>query len=203
MLDDAGAVALRRNVDNLKHIDDFENLKPGSLDQIKNQLSSLPPDRHEHFLAGLGNVSNNDALAASLTKNRLPEVSEISSATDKIRQHRIDVGIPESKNFGYMEGNLSGGNVQNIPDNIVSSGPPVPVSEQVFDAIDVGGWERFTDSEYKMLNQLARDSGATPGVPIANQVNTSITGSMKIISERPYCASCQGVIHQFNQLFLK
>lgn len=52
-----------------------------------------------------------------------------------------------------------------------------------------------------MLNQLARDLGATPGVPIANQVNSSITGTIKIVSERAYCASCQGVIQKFNELF--
>ncbi|HMQ90332.1 MAG TPA: deaminase domain-containing protein, partial [Flavilitoribacter sp.] len=203
VLDDAGVdIALRRNVDNLKHIDGFENLKPGSLDNIKNELSSLPVDRQEHFLAGLGNVSNNDALGASLTLNRIPEVSEIRAATDKIFQHRVDNGVQwPNKNFGYMEGNLSGGNVQTIPDNIVSSGPAVPVNEQVFDAIEVGGWERFTDSEYKMLNQLARDLGAIPGVPIANQVNPNISGTIKIVSERAYCASCQGVIQKFNELF--
>jgi hypothetical protein len=100
-----------------------------------------------------------------------------------------------------MEGNLSGGSVQCIPNNIVSSGAPVPVSDRIFDAVDVGGWERYTDSEYKMLNQLAKDLGATPGVPIADQVKSGITGSIKIVSEKPYCASCQGVIHQFNQMF--
>ena len=81
---------------------------------------------------------------------------------------------------------------------MVSSGPPVPENQRIFEAAEVGGWEWYTDSEYKMLNQLARDLGATPG---GNNVNPAVSGTLKIVSERPYCASCQGVIQQFNQLF--
>jgi len=47
-----------------------------------------------------------------------------------------------------------------------------------------------------MLNKLASDLGGTPGV-----VKSSITGELKIISENPYCASCQGIIQQFNEMF--
>jgi hypothetical protein len=47
-----------------------------------------------------------------------------------------------------------------------------------------------------MLNKLASDLGGTLG-----SVKSSITGEFKIISENPYCASCSGIIQQFNQMF--
>jgi hypothetical protein len=72
---------------------------------------------------------------------------------------------------------------------------------KIFTATEVEGaggktWLRTTDSEYKMLNKLASDLGGTPGV-----VKSNIYGEIKIISENPYCASCQGIIQQFNQMF--
>ncbi|ATA91591.1 hypothetical protein CGC56_05050 [Capnocytophaga canimorsus] len=33
------------------------------------------------------------------------------------------------------------------------------------------------------------------------KIYTHITGKLKIVSERVYCASCQGVIQQFNEMF--
>jgi hypothetical protein len=189
---------LRREVSNLESVTSFENLSPGSMSSIQAEFAHLATDRHQGFINGLGNVANNDVLSYSLTLNRIPDISEISSATNRIKQHRIDNGIPQDKNFGFVEGNLQGGSIQTVPNNIVSSGAPVPPEDRIFDAIEVGGWERYTDSEYKMLNQLARDLGAHPNVP---HVDQSITGSLKIVSERPYCASCQGVIQQFNDMF--
>jgi hypothetical protein len=72
---------------------------------------------------------------------------------------------------------------------------------QIFEAIEVTGsngatWLRNTDSEYKMLNRLASDLGGVRG-----QTYRNITGELKIVSENPYCASCQGIIQQFNQMF--
>ncbi|MFJ1327569.1 deaminase domain-containing protein [Capnocytophaga canimorsus] len=47
-----------------------------------------------------------------------------------------------------------------------------------------------------MLNKLAKDLGAEKG-----KIYAHITGELKIVSERVYCASCQGVIQQFNEMF--
>ncbi|MEW7278177.1 deaminase domain-containing protein [Aquimarina sp. 2201CG1-2-11] len=75
------------------------------------------------------------------------------------------------------------------------------IEPQIFDAIPVTGsngttWLRNTDSEFKMLNKLADDLGGVKG-----QVNDKITGTLKIVSENPYCASCQGIIQQFSDMF--
>ena len=70
----------------------------------------------------------------------------------------------------------------------------------IFDAIDATGssgtWKRITDSEYRMLNDLAKRLGGVKG-----QVKESVTGSLKIVSENPYCTSCQGIIQQFSDMF--
>jgi hypothetical protein len=70
------------------------------------------------------------------------------------------------------------------------------IEPQIFEASEVGGWLRNTDSEYKMLNQLASDLGGVRGNTYPN-----VAGTLKIVSELPYCSSCQGIIQQFNQMF--
>lgn len=56
--------------------------------------------------------------------------------------------------------------------------------------------QQWTDSEYKMLNKLAKNLGTLKG-----DRNINITGELKIISENPYCESCTGIIQQFNEMF--
>lgn len=43
---------------------------------------------------------------------------------------------------------------------------------------------------------ITQDLGAKKG-----KVYPYITGELKIVSERAYCPSCQGVIQQFNKMF--
>jgi len=59
-------------------------------------------------------------------------------------------------------------------------------------------WLRDTDSEYKMLNDIARklEPNATVG-----DVYTSHSGEVKIISEIAYCTSCSGIIQSFSDMF--
>ena len=47
-----------------------------------------------------------------------------------------------------------------------------------------------------MLNDPAKKLGGVKG-----QINDKITGTLKIVSENPYCTSCQGVIQQFSDMF--
>ncbi len=185
-----------RSLDNIRAVDAFESLKPGSLQDIKSQLSTISSDAHQAFLNGIGHVGDNAVLSSSLTLNRIPSVQEIADATLRIKQYRIANGIPASKNFGYLEGSFRGGKIQSVNSKIWSSGPPdLNTEPQIFEAREVG-WLRNTDSEYKMLNNLAFDLGGIRG-----EVYRNITGSLKIISELPYCRSCQGVIQQFNTMF--
>jgi hypothetical protein len=123
---------------------------------------------------------------------------EVLEATNRIKDYRVTTNL-SGKNCGYIEGAVNG----NVVDNkIWLSGPAnTQLEPQIFTAIEVEGsagrsWLRNTDSEYKMLNKLASDLGGTSGA-----VRTSVTGEIKIISELPYCASCQGIIQQFNEMF--
>jgi hypothetical protein len=109
--------------------------------------------------------------------------------------------IRSNGNYGYLEGTIG-----NLTKNgeMIRSGAADDITE-VFDAVPVnsqqviggeGAWMRTTDSEFKMLNRLANELNAVKG-----QNYPLITGELKIISERPYCPSCQGVIQQFHEMF--
>ncbi len=125
---------------------------------------------------------------------RRGNANEIADATTRIANHRMSINKPSSGNFGYVEGNINGNSIDN---KLWSSGTADPITEpQIFDATEVGGWIRNTDSEYKMLNKLADDLGGVKGNTYPN-----ITGEIKVISERTYCTSCQGVLQQFSEMF--
>ncbi|WP_074010266.1 deaminase domain-containing protein [Yersinia frederiksenii] len=49
--------------------------------------------------------------------------------------------------------------------------------------------KRNTDSEYKILDNLADQLGN----------NTSVKGTVTIFTERPACGSCLGVVEQFQK----
>ncbi|MDN0117883.1 deaminase domain-containing protein [Yersinia frederiksenii] len=51
--------------------------------------------------------------------------------------------------------------------------------------------KRNTDSEYKILDNLADQLGN----------NTSVKGTVTIFTERPACGSCLGVVEQFQQKY--
>lgn len=122
-------------------------------------------------------------------------------AGDRIREHRAK-NPKGSGNYGYVEGDIAG---KTLPGDMVGSGAPDKGINQIFEASSVnkaqilggeGGWIRNTDSEYKMLNRLANDLGATKG-----ETYCDTQGTLKIVSERPYCPSCQNVIKQFNDMY--
>ncbi|MDO4230398.1 MAG: deaminase domain-containing protein, partial [Capnocytophaga sp.] len=126
---------------------------------------------------------------------------EIKEAAERIKAHRLAKNAGTSGNYGYLEGKIG-----NITKNgeMVRSGAPDDIVE-IFDALPVNNknivrgensWLRTTDSEYKMLNRLANELGAKKG-----KIYPHIKGELKIVSERAYCPSCQGIIQQFNEIF--
>ena len=127
---------------------------------------------------------------------------EIAQAAERIKAHRKAQNAGTNGNYGYLEGKIG-----NITKNgeMVRSGQADQNIANIFDAIKVnsqqeidgvGAWLRTTDSEYKILNRLANELNAQKG-----GVYPHITGELKIVSERTYCPSCQGVIQQFNKMF--
>lgn len=123
---------------------------------------------------------------------------EIAEATTKIKNHRISTGNLKGGNYGYLDGSVNGKSIEN---KMWRSGNVIEGEPQIFEAMKVSRnsgntWLRNTDSEYKMLNKLADDLGGVSGGKYPN-----VIGELKIISENPYCASCTGIIQQFNEMY--
>ena len=72
------------------------------------------------------------------------------------------------------------------PPNAVSNISLKPGSP-VFTASEIGGFMRDVDTEYKILSDIANSLGN----------NTSATGTIKLLTERPMCNSCANVVTQF------
>ncbi|WP_078228562.1 deaminase domain-containing protein [Flavobacterium sp. LM4] len=126
---------------------------------------------------------------------------EIAEATTKIKNHRLAQNEGTNGNYGYLEGKI--GDISKNGE-MIRSGEPDKINE-IFDALKINpkqeidganSWLRNTDSEYKMLNRLANDLNVIKG-----KIYKEIRGELRIVSERPYCPSCQGVIQQFSEMF--
>ncbi|WP_374461438.1 deaminase domain-containing protein [Chryseobacterium taeanense] len=60
----------------------------------------------------------------------------------------------------------------------------------------VNAWLGNQDTEYVMLSEIAEQLGAKKG-----GIYAEIKGEITIVSELPYCMSCQGVIQYFSKMF--
>ena len=135
------------------------------------------------------NISYGSAAERMAAKNRLDDYK--ARNPDNIK------GI-ERKGLGYLEGQING---KQVDDRIWSSGSIRDNEPKIFDSFEVKGnsgasWDRATDAEYKMLNDLASKLGAEKG-----KIYPEITGELTIVSGYKYCPSCQGVINQFHTMF--
>jgi len=132
---------------------------------------------------------NSQALGLRASEN------EVLFATYRVMGFR---GVNVGRNYGFVQGVVNGIEVDS---RIWESGDANPAVEpQLFRAIEVQGatgkWLRNTDTEYKMLNYWAAKLGAEKG-----SVHPEYRGFLQIVSERPYCLSCKGVVEQFHQMF--
>ena len=108
----------------------------------------------------------------------------------------------QRKNKAYIEGSIE--NLKFNKSDIRKSGQEYN-GEQTFEAYKVdkeGGintpnaWLRNEDTEYVMLSEIAEQLGAKKG-----GIYPEIKGEITIVSELPYCISCQGVIQDFSKMF--
>ena len=108
-------------------------------------------------------------------------------------------------NLGYVEGEING---IKLDDSIVSSVAEDLNAPRIFDAKYVnkaneikpskidGAWLRTGDSEFQMITEkIAQKFRLEKG-----KVYREYTGTVKIVSELPYCGSCSGVIHQLSDM---
>jgi len=140
------------------------------------------------FLNGLKN-GKGPVSQLLITGARRGTPEEIEEAVKK-----LDLNRSGSRNFGYLEGEVNGiiPNPGPAKGGLWRSGGPI--QDEIF-IPGIVSWLRTTDSEFKMLEDFARKLGAVMG----GQYN--YTGNIKIVSELTYCASCAGIIHQFNNMF--
>jgi hypothetical protein len=193
-----GSTSLK-SIDNINAVHAFRVANPGIADDpIQAAFDGLKTSRKQAFVNALGSCADNKNLIGSLNKSKLASVDEIKDALNRMRDYRS--GVPAGGNYGYLEGNIPGVAVDNKMWRSVSL-TDARNEIHIFDAIDATGssgtWLRITDSEYRMLNKLASDLKAVKG----GKKYPDVTGTLKIVSENPYCTSCQGVIQQFSDMF--
>lgn len=186
---------LRVVPENLEKISSYLRKYPATQTEVKFHFDRLPESRKQSYVNALGYASRNP-LDIPTARRATP--NEISAAVDRISNH---LGGATQGSYGYVEGNLTGTS-QTVDDQILRSGAATVNEPQVFTPVPAQGangntWLRNTDAEYKALNKLAHSLG---GRQVGDRF-PGIGGSIKIVSENPYCPSCIGVIHQFSDMF--
>ncbi|WP_240905184.1 deaminase domain-containing protein [Flagellimonas oceani] len=193
-----GSTSLK-SIDNINAVHAFRAANPQIADDaIQAAFDGLKTSRKQPFINALGSCADNTSLIGSLKKSKLASVEEIKDALNKIRDYRT--GKTGGGNYGYLEGDIPNVDINNNKMWESVSIEDAELETHIFDAVESvgvsGSWVRITDSEYRMLNDLAKKLGG-----VKNQVNDKIEGTLKIVSENPYCTSCQGVIQQFSEMF--
>lgn len=165
--------------------------------QIQHNEHAFCSSHHHHHATGLSLFSffaDRDATAA-----------EKQDAFNKIEAYRtannLTSNTKRGSNLGYVEGSITNAGVTRtftINTTAILSNSGIVPDPNIFTAITVGTYVRTTDSEYQMLSLLAKNNFSA----VRGSVFTGATGTIKIVSERPYCASCDDVSRvQFKRMF--
>ncbi|WP_430901760.1 MULTISPECIES: deaminase domain-containing protein [unclassified Paraflavitalea] len=123
---------------------------------------------------------------------RLSESFKLGSASTKINFFRDVLGVKKTQNIAILEGQIGNTKIFDIGvsgENAIGTvGMP---SKRFFKTKVVKGFNRAFDSEVKLLENFAE----------LNQNNKQISGTLRLISERIICDSCDDVISQFQKMF--
>jgi The BURPS668_1122 family of deaminases len=141
----------------------------------------------------------------SFFADRNGTAAEIADAKSKVEAHRtantLTSNTQRGKNIGFVEGSITNGGVTRnftLTNTVTISNSGLSPDPNIFTATVVNGYLRVTDSEYQMLSLLAKNSFSA----VRGSVFSAATGTIKVASERAYCASCSDVIKvQFKQMF--
>lgn len=124
-----------------------------------------------------------------------PNIIEQSSST--IAQIRNANGIGASRNIGFLQGQINGQTINPLnPGNFRVSNDGLN-SAPIFEPSFVARHVRDLDSEFKLLDDLAQSLGGTS----PSGVYPQITGDIRLVSEKAFCASCSRVITEFSNMF--
>ena len=152
----------------------------------------------------------------NILNSRRGNFQEWTIAKQRILNIRQQLDIPSDRNFGFIDGSITGHS--NIMDDLVdpatslntwrslqttNANDALIISNEaeninVFQSLNVSGWRRNIDSEFRMINHLIRR--IKPNAQVGD-VFSDITGEIRIVSERPYCLSCSTTVNMFNQMF--
>ncbi len=119
--------------------------------------------------------------------------SAVTAASQKINSIRSSFGISKSRNIGYLEGEI-GGKIYSgigVSGKALRNGTIGNPTKRFFKTKEIGGYDRLFDSEVKLLEDFAQKYHRTP----------NIRGTIRLVSERPFCESCSGVVQQFQKMF--
>jgi hypothetical protein len=137
--------------------------------------------------------------------DRVGTAAEIADAQSKVEAYRttntLTSNTQRSKNIGFVEGSITNAGVTRnftITNTANISNSGLVPDPNIFTAIVVNGYLRNTDSEYQMLSLLAKNNFSAA----RGSIFSAATGTIKVASERAYCASCNDVIKvQFKRMF--
>lgn len=130
-------------------------------------------------------------MAATNNKSLLGP-NTLSVEANQIRSIRAGMNVGQHKNIAYMEGKVGTASYFEIGISGETSilGTAAVPETRIFSTFNIGHTRAF-DSEVKLLESFAQKFSTNP----------TISGSLKLVSERPFCESCTGVIEQFNKVF--
>lgn len=151
-----------------------------------------------------GSVVRGTQAQFDAEKARFKAYREAQKPPEGVSNRRVRdwVWTQKRKNLGSVKGRVGNHEYEG---NIESSGNQESVHTPIFRSFKTNSndelyspdsWLRKTDTEYKMLTQIAKDQGAVMG-----KVYRNVKGEITIVSENPYCVSCQGVIQDFSRMF--
>jgi len=120
----------------------------------------------------------------------------IQQASDNISTIRSQNGISSKRNIAYLQGQIDGIGIIDALDNYRVSNDPLN-SNPIFEPSFVKAHVRDTDSEFKILDDLAKELGATSS---AEEIS-GFSGTLQLVSENPFCASCSRIITEFSNIF--
>lgn len=174
-----------------------------SFENFKAIFNSLPEEHKPSFINGVKYAAID--LPPNLSSRvRRPWLYEIRAGVADIFRERAELTNSVTENLAIVKGASAG--IENGKGyySITLAEAEKEVAFHFFEA-SVYRYLRITDSEYRVLSRIALNRLKLPPYSIPKYVEglrfEQFTGETLILSERPYCPSCNDVIGQYNRLF--
>lgn len=140
------------------------------------------------FDAGFGALAGGGLQAINIAR-QLPAINAGLNSTSAVRNSLAAAGsaVGVGRNVAVAEAAINGNTsiISAVSGYVSRQGTVALPGETIFSASSI----RALDSERKILENIAAG------------LDMNSTGSIKLFTERPPCASCQGVVSQFEVLF--